>query len=188
MEEQKLKHFKDQIWVTRVSRINAEKRLIEKENFCQGINIYYSCVTIIFSILSLYNEDAKLSLMTVFMTVSLLIVILYLNGQKYLEHAREYRKNYTDIHELEFQLGHLSGKEEDKIQDIEQKYCRLLDSSSNHIPYDYYRTVHESSRAYREQRWKDVRWKYYFQAFWRFAVKIILVILPAVLFCIYEVF
>ena len=93
MDRKRLEKFKDQIWVTRISRINAEKRLIAKENFFQGINIYYSCVTIIFSVFSLLNKDDKLSLMTLLMTISLLIVILYLNGQKYLTHAREYRKN-----------------------------------------------------------------------------------------------
>lgn len=92
---EKYKDLSDQIWTTRISRVNAEKRLINKEAFFQGINIYYSCVTIIFSILTLLNKNEKLSLMTVFMTISLLIVILYLNGQKYLEHAREYSKRQT---------------------------------------------------------------------------------------------
>lgn len=101
---EKYKGLADQIWTTRVSRVNAEKRLIAKESFAQGVNIYYSCVTIIFSILSLVHKDDKLSLMTVFMTISLLIVILYLNNQKYLEHAREYRKNYTALQKLEFEL------------------------------------------------------------------------------------
>lgn len=98
----KYKDLSDQIWTTRISRVNAEKRLINKEAFFQGINIYYSCVTIIFSILTLLNKNEKLSLMTVFMTISLLIVILYLNGQKYLEHAREYRKNYTELQKFQF--------------------------------------------------------------------------------------
>lgn len=69
---EKYKDLSDQIWTTRISRVNAEKRLINKEAFFQGINIYYSCVTIIFSILTLLNKNEKLSLMTVFMTISLL--------------------------------------------------------------------------------------------------------------------
>lgn len=48
---EKYKDLSDQIWTTRISRVNAEKRLVNKEAFFQGINIYYSCVTIIFSIL-----------------------------------------------------------------------------------------------------------------------------------------
>ena len=106
---EKYKDLSDQIWTTRISRVNAEKRLINKEAFFQGINIYYSCVTIIFSILTLLNNNEKLSLMTVFMTISLLIVILYLNGQKYSEQAREYRKNYTELQKLEFELNNIDG-------------------------------------------------------------------------------
>ena len=53
-----IKRLKDQIWTTRVSRINAERRLINKEKFIQAINIYYSCVTIIFSILSINNSKS----------------------------------------------------------------------------------------------------------------------------------
>lgn len=103
MNKEDFLKFEQQVWATRVSRVNAEKRLIIKEKYFQAINIYYSCVTIIFSILSLIKHDDDLSLMTVFMSISLLIVILYLNSQKYLEHAREYRKNYTEIQKLEFE-------------------------------------------------------------------------------------
>lgn len=182
MNNEELKHFKDQIWATRVSRINAEKRLINKEKFFQGINIYYSCITIIFSILSLYYHDDKLSLMTVFMTITLLIAILYLNGQRYLEQAREYRKNYTEIHKLEFQTKHVKEDDEEQIREIENKYCQLLDLNNNHITYDYYRTVYGSSGEYRERYWKNVKGKYYFNVFWRAIIKIVLIILPIILY------
>ena len=182
MEKDKYQRFKEQVWATRISRVNAEKRLINKEDFFQGINIYYSCITIVFSILSLYYHDDELSLMTVFMTISLLIVILYLNGQKYLEHAREYRKNYTEIHKLEFQLEHLDEERENEIQAIENKYCELLDSSSNHTSYDYYCTVYGSNKIYKEERWKGIWWKFYLNITWRVIVKILVVILPVLLF------
>ena len=71
--------------------------------------------------------------MTVFMTISLLIVILYLNGQKYSEQAREYRKNYTELQKLEFELNNIDGDDVDLIKNIYNRYCDLLDSSSNHI-------------------------------------------------------
>lgn len=187
MEKDKYQRFKDQVWTTRISRANAEKRLINKENFFQGINIYYSCITIIFSILSLYYHDDELSLMTVFMTISLLTVILYLNGQKYLEHAREYRKNYTAIHKLEFQLEHLDEESEDEIQAIENKYCELLDSSSNHTSYDYYCTVYGSNKIYKEKRWKSVWWKFYLNIVWRIGIKILVIVLPVLLFWFCEV-
>lgn len=183
---EKYRGLRDQIWTTRVSRVNAEKRLIAKESFTQGINIYYSCVTIIFSILALFNKDDKLSLMTVFMTISLLIVILYLNNQKYLEHAREYRKNYTELQCLEMELEGIEKDNTEKIKEIALKYCKLMDSSSNHIPFDYYETVHGSTGDYRNKNWKNVRVKYYFNQVWRCGVKIGVILLPIALYFISE--
>lgn len=180
----KYKDLPDQIWTTRISRVNAEKRLINKESFFQSINIYYSCVTIIFSILTLLDDNENLSLMTVFMTISLLIVILYLNGQKYLDHAREYRKNYTELQRLEFELKSVIDGDIEKIEKIYNKYCDLLDSSINHISFDYYETVHGSSGEYRNRRWKNVRCSYYFNVVWRLLFKICVVLLPAALYLI----
>lgn len=188
MDTNSFKALKDQIWTTRVSRINAEKRLISKENFVQGINIYYSCITIIFSVLSLINGDNKLSMLTMFMTISLLIVILYLNGQKYLTRAREFRKNYTQLHKLEIQLQHVSENEDEKIIEIENNYCNLLDLSENHTSYDYYCTVHASSGDYNKIHWEKVKYKYTWGVAWRTVVKVIIVILPPVAFVICEVY
>lgn len=175
-------NLRDQIWATRISRINAEKRLIKKETFFQGINIYYSCITIIFSILTLIYTDEELNLMTVFMTICLLIVILYLNSQKYLEHAREYRKNYTQLHLLELDLNYMREDDEEKIKQIEKDYCNLLDSSSNHISFDYYCTVYGSNAAYKESRWKNVRLKFYFGKVWRAGVIVFVIVVPIALY------
>lgn len=188
MDKEMIQKLNDQIWTTRISRVNAEKRLIQKEGFFQAINIYYSCLTIIFSILSFVNRDDKLSLMTVFMTISLLIAILYLNGQKYLEHAREYRKNYSELQKLEFELKHVAENDEEAVRKIEERYCDLIDSSSNHITYDYYKTVYGSTGTYHEQRWKGIRANYYWNEIWRMFVKVFVLILPILLFMLCEVF
>lgn len=187
MDRKRLEKFKNQIWATRISRINAEKRLIAKENFFQGINIYYSCVTIIFSVFSLISEDDKLSLVTLLMTISLLIVILYLNGQKYLTHAREYRKNYTELHKLEMQLEHVSEDDTQKLTEIEESYCELLDTGENHISYDYYCTIYGSTGEYRKAHWKDVQCKYVWGTFWRIVVKIMIIVFPFLLLGMCEV-
>lgn len=174
--------LKDQIWTTRVSRINAERRLIKKEQFIQGINIYYSCVTIIFSILSLINGDNNLSLITTFMSICLLVTILYLNAERYLDHARDYRSNYTALHKLEMRLEkeNITSKE---IEDIRLEYCELLDSAWNHITYDYCCTVFQSSGDYRMKRWKNkVPSGFYWGKTWRMVVMTALLALPVVVY------
>lgn len=186
MNKNEYETLSNQIWATRISRINAERRLVNKEAFFQVINIYYSCLTIIFSILAYVNNDQKLSLMTIFMTISTLVVILYLNGQNYLEHARKYRKNYTALQELEFKLKAVNDKNINAIKDIYEEYCKLLNSNSNHIPFDYYQTVYSSSEEYREERWKRIRKKYYWNWIWRYLLKGAILILPVILYVMCE--
>ncbi len=184
---ERYKGLSNQIWTTRVSRVNAEKRLVNKESFTQWINVYYSCVTIIFSILSLVHKDESLGLMTVFMTISLCIVIIYLNGQKNLEQAREYRKNYTALQKLEFELEGTEDNDIEKIKEIAKEYCNLMDSSSNHISFDYYKTVCGSTGNYYDKNWKNVCVKYYLNQIWRWGIKIAVLMLPVVLYFACEV-
>ena len=65
----------DQIWFTRISRIKAENRLIEKEHFVQFINIYYSLFAIVCSIISYHYNDTKMGLFTIIITISLMVSI-----------------------------------------------------------------------------------------------------------------
>lgn len=174
------KQLKNQIWTTRISRINAEKRLLGKESFIQGINIYYSCFIILVSLFSLIYKSEKLSFVAVLMNISLLMAILYLNGKKYLENSREYRKNYTELQKLEFKLDIMDNN--DDIEEIVNNYCELMDSSSNHISYDYYKAIHDSTdESYAEKR-KEVKCKYYFNRTYRVLLKVALVALPILIF------
>ena len=173
-----IKRLKDQIWTTRVSRINAERRLINKEKFIQAINIYYSCVTIIFSILSINNDDNQLSLITTFMSICLLVTILYLNSQRYMEFARDFRTNYTSLQKLEMLLDNEDNLPQ-RIEEIQMEYCNLMDSACNHIQYDYYCTVSQSSGDYRKQRWtRTVKWGFRWGKIWRATVVLALIVLP----------
>lgn len=147
-----IKRLKDQIWTTRVSRINAERRLINKEKFIQAINIYYSCVTIIFSILSINNDDNQLSLITTFMSICLLVTILYLNSQRYMEFARDFRTNYTSLQKLEMLLDNEDILPQ-RIEEIQMEYCNLMDSACNHIQYDYYSSVAAPARPRVNREW-----------------------------------
>lgn len=177
--------LKNRIWITRISRINAEKRLISKEKFIQAINIYYSCLTTILSIMSVVQDDEKLGIITVYMTVSLLVSIMYLNSQKYGEHAREFRENYTALQRLEFKLNHISG-ESNEIEEIEEEYCTLLNKYNNHITYDFYYTLYNSSPDFQiNHGWNKTKaLKYRWGCIWRFLVKLVVVLLPIFLYFI----
>lgn len=177
-----IKQLRDTIWTTRVSRVNAEKRLLSKDSFIQGINIYYSCVTIFFSILSLVNSNERLDLINLFMTISLLVTILYLNSLKYSERARDYKTNYTELHKLELELEEDTISKE-RISKIKNEYCDLLNSSCNHTTYDYYCTVKGANEEYKKMRWKEIRFFYWINIIWRLVVKLVVIILPVLLYC-----
>ena len=183
MDEER-QELSDQIWFTRISRIKAESRLVEKEHFAQFINIYYSLFAIVCSILSYHYNDTKMGLFTIIITISLMISILYLNGQKYLEQARDYRTNYTQLQILEMKV-----KDTDcDIKEIREDYCKLLNSSSNHIEYDFFKAISNASADYKEKKeWEHKKKKYYWGCFWRGAVKVFVLMIPMILLWACEV-
>ena len=183
MDSNYIKNLSDQIWITRISRVNAEKRLQHKDVFIQVINVYYSCITIFFSVLSYINKDDILSLLATFVTIFLLISILFLNSQQYLQSAKNYKENYTELQKLEFKLKHISKEEIDKINEIEKEYCNLLNTYSNHITYDYYRTMFNANKEFRkEKNCQRVYFLYLLGFLWRFILQVSIILLPILLY------
>ena len=183
MDSNYIEKLSDQIWITRISRVNAEKRLQHKDMFIQGINVYYSCVTILFSVLSYINKDEILSLLATFVTIFLLISILFLNSQQYSKTAKNYKDNYTELQKLEFKLKHVNIEESDKIVEIEKNYCDLMNTYSNHITYDYYRTIFNSNKTFKEKHnFKYISFMYFFGVLWRFILQVIIILLPILLY------
>lgn len=178
------KELSDQIWFTRISRIKAESRLIEKEHFAQFVNIYYSLFAIICSIISYHYNDTKMGLFTIIITISLMVSILYLNGQKYLEQARDYRTNYTQLQILEMKAKDPS----QELVGIREEYCKLLNSSSNHIEFDYLKAISNASDEYKEKKgWKGKAKYYYWGCIWRSVVKVMVLMVPILLLLACEV-
>lgn len=89
--------------ITRRNRMNASDRLIEQEQFLQRINIYYSCVAAIISILCLvYKDYLLLSIASTVVTVVLSMSIAYLNAQHYGERAKNFHSNFLALYQLWF--------------------------------------------------------------------------------------
>lgn len=183
MEERK--QLEDQIWFTRISRTKAEKRLIDKEAFIQAINIYYSLISIICSIISFAYGDEKMGLFTIIITIGLLVSILYLNGQRYGDSARDYRKNYTELQQLEMKLKNPNAD----LEGIRERYCQLLNTTSNHIEFDYWRAVENASKEYKNKKdWDGIKKRLFWGKAWRLGVKIIVIILPIIILALCEVY
>lgn len=180
-DEKYIKSIKDQIWATRVSRVNAEMRLKSKESFIQAINIYYSCFAVFLSICLLIKQDFVYSLLTLTMTIVLMISILYFKSLKYAERALDYRTNYTELQKLEFKLSHIEITAE-QIHFIEEAYCKLLAESENHIEFDYLKTVAKSKEDFKKDRWSKQKANlYWWNLIWRLIIKTLCIILPILL-------
>ena len=155
-DERYIESLKNQIWATRVSRINAEMRLKIKESFIQAINIYYSCFTVFLSIFLLVKQNFACNLLNLIMAIVLMVSILYFKSLKYTERALDYRKNYTELQKLEFKLSHKETYE-GQIHCIEEDYCKLLAESENHIEFDFLKTLAKSKMDYKKERWTRER-------------------------------
>ncbi len=154
MDEEIFKKFKSQVWTARQARINAEKRLDKKEMFIQFVNIFYLCLTIIYSLISYVFDNNWLSLISLIMTISLLVVILFFNSMKYKDTARQFRENYTQLQKIEFELQHLNKNNTSEIHELQIQYCDLMNAYNNHISFDYYCAVAEFDKEDKDKVWK----------------------------------
>lgn len=199
MESEKYKRIKKlqaDIHITRISRIYAEKRLIAKEHIVQAMNIYYSCFIILCGVLTLvYDKDKNmsiikisginakdLSVLSVMLTISLLACIIYFGSQRFLEYAKCYKENYTELYKIELELNHIEKYCDPNIEAIEKQYCDLLKESSNHIAFDYYCALYDEKNFCKNVRWLEV--KYHWGKLWRVLLPIFLFILPIFFLCL----
>lgn len=122
--------------------------------FIQFVNIYYSCFTIFYSLISYAFENSWLSLISLIMTISLLVVILFFNSMKYKDTARHFRENYTQLQKIEFELQYLTTNNASEIKELQLRYCDLMDANNNHISFDYYCAVAEFEKEDKDKVWK----------------------------------
>ena len=65
------------------------------------------------------------------------------------------------------------------LMTIRKKYCELLNTSSNHIEYDYLKAISNASDVYKEKKgWQKKRLLYAWGWLWRFGLKIMFLLLP----------
>lgn len=172
------KKLKEQIWMTRICRINAEKRLLGKDQFVGAINIYYSLCTSILSIVLLKYSSEKMNYLAVIMSIVTLVSILYVKGRRYTERAGLFRKNYTDLQRLEIKLS-VEGLSDEEVEEIGLQHCDLMEDGENHSPFDYIVAYYNSKIEYKlAHTCHHYKRKYWWGIIWRMIVKVTLLLLP----------
>lgn len=149
MDEKEITRFSDQIWVTRVSRVNAEKRLLRDESIVQTANIYYSIITLLASVYLLKTNNNKAGFFIVGMSIALTIISLYFKNLNFTSRAISFRDNYTELQKIEFKLKDKAKTKQDYTE-LNDEYCDLLKKGENHITFDYYKAVYYSNQDYKD--------------------------------------
>ena len=182
LEKEKEK-LKANIWLTRKNRICASERLLRSANYVEFINVYYSIVVILFSLLGvspfLKNRADEISYMSIAGSVALTISIIFANSLKYRQRALDLKKNYIDLQFLLAELSTLNIDNREKFLEMEKKYVSLLDIVENHQPIDFVNVIRQNKIS--EHPMSGVNWTYYvLYNIWHWFWKILLVLLPAI--------
>lgn len=142
-EREALEKLYRNVSLTRRNRINASNRLLNKERFVQAINIYYSCIAAVVTVLSLIYPGRSFGVASAILTVILAISIVYLNAQKYGERAQQLKTNYIALQQLAFEIKEEMRKDQIvSIRKFSDRYIELLQTSENHIQHDHLQTMH----------------------------------------------
>lgn len=125
------------MYITYKSRINAAERLKRTNAFIQGINIYYSLFLTVLSIYSISTGTQRLSLVITVYSVVVTVTIVFLAAQNYGERAKSLKNNYVAIFKLYNKI--YDGMSQNELRAICEEYDQLIDSSENHMEYDYFK-------------------------------------------------
>ena len=180
---QELLNLERTVRITYRNRIQAANRLLGTEAFLQGINIYYSCISVVLSVLSLLSSSREVSVWATIISAILAVSIVYLNAQKYGSRSQELKTNYIALHRLLYEIYEAVASNEANLSKLTTEYCDLLQTSENHTDLDYLRQkVHQGEKLYFTEKCQ-----YYSSIVCRGCVKIGLVVFPIGLFIFFFV-
>lgn len=129
------------IEMTRENRINASSRLLMREQFVQSINIYYSCILAVVTVLGLLYPQYSFSICSAVTSIILAMSIVYLNAQKYGSRAQQLQMNYLALDQLRYEVQNEIRVPNDKLAELQKRYVDLLVTSENHLKQDHWQTI-----------------------------------------------
>lgn len=168
------------VWKTRTARIHSEKRCINLATFYQTINLYYTCIVIILSMLNYANFidvyiKEKLTLLSLIMSVCLMLVILRLNPEHYRELANKYKSNHIALQDLWYEV--VDASQTGNILEYQKKYTSILSLCPNHTEQDYREGIYDN-RYNDEITWQRCTSAYYINLVRTKILQILWILLP----------
>lgn len=139
-----LEKLKRKVETTRLNRIHASNRLLKRERFVQSINIYYSCIAAVITVLGLLYPKRSFGIASAIITIILAISIVYLNAQKYGNRAQQMQMNYLALQRLKFDIeAAIISLDFDRTHELQERYVDLLQTSENHEDQDFRLTLYK---------------------------------------------
>ncbi|MCG6409021.1 SLATT domain-containing protein [Vibrio fluvialis] len=128
----------DNIWFTRLARIEASRRLLSAETHSQALLVSYSLMSVSLSIIFLVQKSTNFDnvILCLLSTIILVLSLVVSNGN-YKGRSIEMKQNYIDL-QLLYYKALKSEEEEDKdaLNEIGLEYNRLLSQTENHKTVD----------------------------------------------------
>jgi len=128
----------DNIWWTRKTRIQSEKRLLSNAFQSQLLLLWYSFFGVAVSIYYLSSptvSDSNIAQVSwVVFSVLILVMSGFVSGLSFKERASLIKQSYEAMDTL----YHKACMSDADIEEISKSYKNLLDQSENHIDLDYY--------------------------------------------------
>lgn len=131
--------FQDNLWWTRKSRTQAEKRLLSNSFQSQLLLLWYSFFSVSISIYYLKFSDDSNYASVAWVVYSVLTLCLsgFLSGLSFRERAALIKECYEALNSLYLQLLE---PDSDKVN-IAREYERIMGLCENHTDLDYYKAL-----------------------------------------------
>lgn len=182
---------KNNIWWTRQSRIQAERRLLSNLYNAELLLIWYSLWSVLVSIYLLESKDTIPQYLFISFSVMTLAVSLYVNAQSYKDRASRIKACYEKLGLL---YQKYDSSKNEVVKPSRDEYLECLDMCENHLSIDYYRAIvlerYLSSVSQKDNEFQKntkepnlyVYGVFYIHFFGQLLLKIVLYGLPIILF------
>lgn len=126
---------------TRLSRIEAERRLVENDKLAKHATVYYACLTTVLTLLTFSSGAPYLPFLSVASSVTLTLATIYATSQDYQSKAQEMKRCYLELQALSFRIDNVMTASQDDCEDeifkIGKLYSEILARCDNHLPKDF---------------------------------------------------
>lgn len=185
--EKEFRHLKNRIKSTRKARIEASKRLRNKNDFYEKVLNFYSLIVLVLSIWFLNKEGAEgitATKILLVLSLSLTFVTLFINSRNYKERAGNFETNYQQLDVLVNRIDRFLTTNEElntlKLKEFQREYEKLIIGKENHTNIDFYVSTPENLEQF--------KFNVYFHWFKNIVMKLAVVIFPLLLLLLIFIF